>query len=141
MATEVILTNGAGNIAKISSRGQLATAPLDFSVPMSLCLTTACVAANFFGPLPNKRLVITDMFIGVNRNSPAQGQAIEIFEASSSTSIVSTKLIFKIDLGRQARAIQNGLNYLMSEGIWLNAKIASTMGVTSITISGYFIDA
>ena len=67
--------------AKVTTRGQLITAPLDFSDPITICITCACTASNFFAPQTGKRLVITDIFIHTDRLAPVAGSLIEIYES------------------------------------------------------------
>ena len=86
-------------------------------------------------------LVVTDIFVHADRTAPVGGSLIEIYEASSATSTTSTKTIFKVDLPRSGGAIHTGLNFLISEGVWLNTKSDLSSGNNSITIAGYFIDA
>ena len=126
--------------AKVTTRGQLVTSPLDFSCPIALCITGACVANNFFGPQAGKQLVVTDIFVHTDRTSPVGGSLIEIYESCSATSLTADKTIFKVDLGRQAGAIHTGLNFLITSGVWLNAKSDLTSGTNSITVAGYFVD-
>ncbi len=141
MAEVLINDPSTGNQAKVTTRGQLVTAPLDFSCPVALCITCACVASNFFGPQSGQQLVVTDIFVHADRTAPVAGSLIEIYEAASATSITSTKTIFKVDLPRSGGGIHTGLNFLITQGVWLNAKSDLSSGINSITIAGYFIDA
>lgn len=138
---KIVDGNGANNKAQVTNRGQLVVAPLDFSDPIENDLVCACVGTNFFAPKANKQVVITDIFIHTDRNTPVAGIIIEVYESDSATSLTVDKCIFKIDLGRQLGVGHSGINFLINEGKWLNAKISVSTGTTSVTVAGYFIGA
>ena len=133
--------NGTSNEAVVTSRGQLVVSPLDFSDPIENDLTCACTGTNFFAPKPKQQLVVTDIFTHTDRNTPVAGIIVEIYESCSATSLTIDKTIFKVDLGRQVGVGHSGLNFLINEGKWLNAKISVSTGTTSVTVAGYFIEA
>ena len=137
----VLSGDGTGNEATVSSRGQLIVAPLDFSDPVAHDIGCACVGVNFFTALPSHQFVVTDIFVHTDRAVPAAGIVAEIYESCSATSLTTVKCMFKIDLPRQSGVGHSGLNFLVTEGRWLNAKISVSSGVTSITIEGYYIQA
>ena len=140
MAEVLINDPSTGSQAKVTSRGQLVTAPLEFSDPVQNDLTVACTAVNFFAPSSGQRLVVTAIYIGADRNVSANcGAAVEIYEATSATSTVVTKTIFKTGIIRNGNLPLLGLNFLATQGVWLNAKTDDAN--INITIAGYFIDA
>ena len=133
--------NGSDVEAKVTSRGQLVTAPLDFSDPIENDIISSSDGVNFFSPRAKKQLVITDIFIHTDRNTPNNGIIVEIYESCSATSLVVDKPIFKVDLAKQSGVGHTSLNFLINEGKWLNSKIEVSTGTTSVTIAGYFIEA
>ena len=140
MADILITDPSTGSQVKVTSRGQLVTAPLDFSCPVQADLTAACTAVNFFAPSSGQRLVVTAIFIGADRNvSQNCGALVEIYEATSATSLIVSKGIFKTGILRNGTLPLLGLNFLATQGVWLNAKTDDAN--INITIAGYFIDA
>lgn len=131
--------SGSGAEAKVTSRGQLITAPLEFSDPLTIDLTTTGIAYNFFKPKSGRRFVITEIFVHTNRTSPTGGTLIEIFEASEVDSITIDRSLFKVDLARQVGVGHGSLNWIISEGVWLNAKTDTSTGISSVTVAGYYI--
>ena len=136
MADILINDPSTGSQAKVTGRGQLVTAPLEFSNPISNCLTCACTAVNFFAATSGKILVVTEIVV----SSGAGGtQTIEIYEATSSTETTVAKQIFSLDLAARTVVPLTGLNWALTQGVWLNAKSSGTTSM--VTIAGYFIDA
>lgn len=140
MADVLINDPSTGSQAKVTSRGQLVTAPLEFSDPVQNDLTVTCTAVNFFTPQSGQRLVITAIFVGADRNvSQSCGAIVEIYEATSATSTIVAKTIFKTGIIKNGTLPLLGLNFLATQGVWLNAKTDDAN--INITIAGYFIDA
>jgi len=129
---------GGGTFAKVTSRGQLVTSPLEFSDPIFQSLNSDDTAENFFKPIPGKRLVITDLIVQTDRNVVTTGVIVDIFETDSVSSNTVDKQLFQFDMTRQGLVTLNSLNLIITEGVWINAK-ASDSNVL-ITISGYFVD-
>ena len=138
---DILLSDpSTGSQAKVTNRGQLVTAPLDFSDPIQADLTVTCTAVNFFGPQSNQRLVITSILIGADRNvSQSCGAIVEIYEATSATATTVTKGIIKTGIVKNGTLPLLPLNFLATQGVWINAKTDDAN--INITIAGYFIDA
>ena len=140
MADILISDPSTGNQVKVTSRGQLVTAPLDFSDPVQNDLTVTCTAVNFFAPSSGQRLVITSILIGADRAvSQACGAIVEIYEATSATSTIVAKGIIKTGIVKNGTLPLLPLNFLATQGVWINAKTDDAN--INITIAGYFIDA
>lgn len=127
----------SGNNAKVTSRGELVTGPLEFSTAVFKSLTVDDAPVNFFKPRAGERLVITALIIQTDRNVVTTGVTVDIYEASADDSgTIDTQLI-QFDMGRQDTIIITGINSIITEGKFINAK-ASDSNVL-ITISGYFV--
>ena len=136
MAEVLINDPSTGSQAKVTSRGQLVTSPLDFSCPSSNCITCSCTAVNFAVATSGKVLVVTDIIVSSGGGAT---QTIEIYEATSATSTTVAKQIFSLDLAARTVVPLTGLNWSLTQGVWLNAKSSGTTSM--VTIAGYFIDA
>lgn len=134
MASNVIIEDSSSQItAKVSTRGQLITGPLDFSTPISFNLGNANTAFNFATPVTKKIFIITDIIVS---SGSGASQVIEIFEADSEISTTVDKQIFELDLSPRTVVNLTGLNWVLGEGMWLNAKSSGTSAM--VTIAGYF---
>ena len=136
MADILLSDPSTGSQAKVTTRGQLITSPLDFSCPTSNCLTVGCTAVNFFAATSGKILVVTDIIVSSGGGGT---QTIDIYEATSATETTVAKQIFTLDLAARTVVPLTGLNWSLTQGVWLNAK--STGTTSMVTIAGYFIDA
>lgn len=137
MSKEITIKDSTtGDLAKVTARGQLVTSPLEFSTPCSQNITCSNTAFNFAAPQSGKIFVITDVIVS---SGSGASQTIEIFEADSTTSITVVTQIFELVLSAKTVVPLGGLNWLLTEGKWLNAKSDGTTAM--VTIAGYFASA
>ena len=134
-----VIDKGTNRFAIVTNRGQLVTSALDFSESVFHSLIVDNTADTWFKPQAGKRLVVTDVIVQTDRNTAVAGTVIDIYEASSENSGTIDKSIFQFDLERQAQITLIGLNLIITEGKFLNAK--ATDSNVLITICGYFVDA
>ncbi len=132
-----ILNKSTNRSAIITDRGQLVVSPLEFSDPVFKSLTNDGVSKNWFKPLAGKRLVITDVIIQTDRSVTTQA-LIDIYETDNEDSETIVKELFQFDLPKQESLVLIGLNIIITEGAFINAK-ADDSNVL-ITIGGYFVD-
>jgi hypothetical protein len=124
--------------AGVTSRGQLVVSPLEYNEPYFQSMVTINTAFNFIGPVTGKRFVIDGLFISSDKNvSATNGAVINIYEADAPDSIVSTKDIFTLDIGKLETSSLTALNVITSEGIWVNAKTDDA--TTNVTLLGYYV--
>ncbi len=139
MSLKTIITDkGTSKCVKVTDRGQLVTAPLEFSEPVFHSLTANDVSVNWFKPLAGKRLVITEVIVQVDRNATTQA-LIDIYETNEEGSETIVKSLFQFDIPKQESIVLTGLNIITTEGAFINSK-ADDSNVL-ITIGGYFIEA
>ena len=124
--------------AIITSRGQLVTAPLEFSTLSFQNLSADNVAENFFKPLAGRRFVITDVIADADRSVGANGATVDIFEASAIDSATIDKQLFQFDMPKQTDKVLIGLNIITTEGVFINGKTDDNNVLVSI--GGYFVD-
>lgn len=130
---------GSENRGGVTSRGQLVTAPLEFSTFYNAATAANNVAVNVVPPKAGKAFVITDLVISGDRSIAAAGAITDIFEADSDTSAVVSKEIYQDEIAKQTRATLTGLNILVSVGKWINVK--SDDVIVRANIGGYYVDA
>ena len=109
--------------ARVTEFGQLVVAPLDYSEPVAITLDTVGTAFNFITPAAGQKVVITDIIVsadkGVSNTTPAN---IEIYEADEASLTTASKAIVSPQLTGASNVSYIGLNMLVGEGKWVNAK-------------------
>ena len=119
----VLKDNNSGLTAKVTKFGQLVVAPLQFSTPKSDNLNVIDTAFNFIEPEQDHSIVITDIIISadnsVSNTAPAE---IEIYEAAAFDTTTIDVGIVSPRLTRADNLALNGLNLIVPEGKFVNAK-------------------
>lgn len=123
MATpSVIKDNDSGKTARVSRFGQLIVAPLEYSTPVADEVDAPGTAFNFIGPEQDQSIVITDIILSADRNVGVNGADVVIYEASNTTTITEDQIILDVDMVKQTTLAVNGLNLIVPEGKFVNAK-------------------
>lgn len=122
-ASVTIKDSKDGNQARVTRFGQLVVAPLSYSEPIDIELNVVNQAFNFITPESGKSIVITDIIVSTDRLvSPTDPAEIEIYEADEVDSLDILKGIISPRLIRGSDLPLTGLNLLVPEGRWVNAK-------------------
>jgi len=135
-----IADNNSGFQAKVTKFGQLVVSPLQYSTPVSDELDVIDTAFNFIQPQQDHSIVITDIFVdadkSVSNTTPAD---VEIYEAASADTTTIDTGILSPRLLRGANRTATGLNLLVPEGKFVNAK--TNDDVVLVTIMFYRVPA
>jgi len=137
--TTIIKDPLTSDAARVDSRGQLVTAPLEFSDPIFNNLAIDNTVYNYTVPVAGKRFVITGLVANATRSVGVNGTVVELYEASAVDSATVDKEIFTFDMARSTSLTVNPLNLIVSEGVWLNARCDDAE--VFLTILGYCVDA
>ena len=140
MANPIHILDGTGTKqkVKVTAIGQLATAPFAYDEVKVQTLDADNVAENFFTPRVGFQVVITGVIIGGDRLVSANdGALVEIFAADSPTSDTALGPIITLSVTKNSTIPILGLNFLVAEGVYINAK-ADDSNVL-ISIMGYYI--
>jgi hypothetical protein len=124
MATPVnIKDNDSGFVAKVTKFSQLVVAPLSYSEPISDNLNVINSAFNFIEPQQDRSIVITDIIASADNSvSNVVPAEVEIYEATDIDTITVDKTISSPRILRGSNFILNGLNLIVPEGKFVNAK-------------------
>jgi len=140
MATPVVLKdNDSGITAKVTRFGQLVVAPLQYSTPVADEVDVANTAFNFIGPEQDQSIVITDIVLSADRLVGVNGADIVVYEADSPTTLTEDQIVLDVDMIKQTTLTLNGLNLIVPEGKFVNAKSDDTN--IKITIMFYRVPA
>jgi hypothetical protein len=118
----VIQDAGSGNRATVTRFGQLVVAPVDYSVPVAQTLDLVNTAYNFVEPSQGQNIVITDIILTANKNVGVNDATVTLYEASDVNVTVSDKDILNLEMIKQSNIVMTGLNMIVSEGKFVNAK-------------------
>lgn len=128
------------NTAKVTKFGQLITAPLDYSTPVEVDLDVINTAFNFIVPTAGHSIVITDIIASGNKDiSPTDPANVEIYQADAVDELTANPTILKPKLGRGENLPLIGMNVLVPEGKWVNAKTDDN--IVALTIMFYRVPA
>ncbi len=140
MATPVRIKGGLTNTeAKVTSSGQLVTAPLDYDETKYLELAVDDTAYNFYKPKSGKQFVITGIRAKADRGVSTTVDAdVIVYEASASDTTTVDKVLYQDEMVRGESFTLLPTNILVNEGKYINAK--TTDDDIHMTIFGYYID-
>ncbi len=123
MSTPInIQDNETGNRATVTRFGQLVVAPVDYSAPVAQTLDLVNTAYNFVEPKAKQNIVITDIILTANKNVGASDATVVVYEADAPDTTTSTKDILNLEMIKQSNLPLTGLNLLITEGAFVNAK-------------------
>ena len=135
-----IQDSNSGLTAKVTRFGQLVVAPLQYSTPVTDELDVVDTAFNFIRPEQDHSIVITDIFVdadkSVSNTTPAD---VEIYEATTADTTTIDTGILSPRLLRGANRTATGLNLIIPEGKFVNAK--TNDDVMTVTIMFYRVPA
>ncbi len=127
--------------AKISENGEVIIRAFDYSTPVNNAIANDTTAINYFRPKVGQQLILTGLFASANRSIGANGDVVDVYEASSSDSTTQDTLLFSFDIARQQTVSPNVGQIKITEGKYLNADRDETAGSISLTISGFYVPA
>ena len=140
MSIEVRLKDGkgTGNLAKVTSRGQLVVGASDFSTAYSVEVNATGTAFNFIEPIGGKIFVITGILLYANKDVGVNDATVEIYEATAIDSTVVVNSVLTTEMVKQTNRDLLGLTLKVSEGFWLNIKTDDA--TIFATVLGYYTD-
>ena len=137
MVAPVNVSDSLNNVsARVTKYGQLVVSPLSYGEPIEIDLAVINTAYNFIEPKAAHSIVITDIIVfadkGVSQTDPAE---IDIYQADAPDTLTISKAILKPKLLRGGAFSAVGLNMIVPEGKWINAK--TNDNIISVTIVYY----
>jgi hypothetical protein len=111
------------NRARVTEYGQLIVAPLGYSTPVEQEMSVINTAYNFLTPAVGQKIVITDIIVaadkGVSATTPAN---VVIYQADAPDTLTESSVILRPQPAKGDNIPITGLNLLVPEGMWVNAK-------------------
>ena len=127
---------GAQNEAGVSEHGEVLVRPFQHSDPTIKVLTDTTVT-NFITPVTGETTILTGMYASADRSVNANGDLLEIYEASTDSSGTQDKLLFSVDLARQGDAGPNFPTTVITAGKFVNADRTNATGNITVTLWSY----
>ena len=124
-----------GLAARVTEFGQLVVSPIAYSIPVADTLAVINTAYNFIEPVMGHQIVITDIILTSDKTVGATGAAVEIYTAASPVTTSVTTGVLDIEMLKNTSRDLIGLNFLVEEGLWVNAKSSDINIQTTI---GYY---
>ena len=140
MSTPIKIVDGRGskNFAKVTTIGQLITAPFAYDEVSHVELDVINTAYNFFTPKTSEQFVITSFYAKADKGVSSVTEAdFIIYESLSASSTTVDKVLFQTAMLQYDQVTMTGINILVNEGRWINAK--TTDDDVHVTIMGYYI--
>jgi len=126
--------------ALVTKFNQLVVAPLDYSTPVEIQLDVINTAFNFIEPRPGQSVVITDIIVSADKSvSPSTPANIQIYGADAIDSLTVSIGAISPQLVSAANVSFIGLNLLVPEGKFVNAKTDDTN--INLTVMFYRVPA
>lgn len=122
--------------AKVTSLGQVVTAPFDYDESSTVELAVAGTIYNFFAGRPGFNFIITTILIYANRNVGVNDATVQIYESVSAASGTSLKEILTTEVLKQSARDLLPLNLKVTEGNFINAETDDDD--VFVTIMGYY---
>lgn len=133
-----IVGGGRGNVANVTSAGELAIAPLDYDETKFVELAVDDTAYNFYAPKPNMQFIITGIRAKADRQVDNVTDAtVIVYEAESVDTTTVSKTLHQEAMIRGESFTLLPLHIKVNPGKWINAK--TTDDDIHMTIMGYYI--
>lgn len=128
---------GRFGAAEVTSNGEVLVRDYKHSEPFIVQLTDA-TATNIITPRSNEQFTLTGFYTSADRSINANGDVLDIYEATTAISGAQDKLIFSLDMARQQSSGFATPNTPITESKFLNCDRTSATGIITVTIFGYF---
>lgn len=134
---KVVLADGVAKVgARVTSNGQLVVAPYAYDEVQYTKLDAAAQGYTFFPPKAGQQFVLTGVVLTADKN--VVGDCIvDIYEAVAEDSATIDKSIFQFEILKNSDRQLVGLNILINEGVFLNAKTDDDD--VFATLMGYYV--
>jgi hypothetical protein len=138
---DVNIIDGGGNGVKVrvTSIGQLVTAPASYDETAFRELAVDDTAYNFYGARAGQQFVVTGVLFRADKQVSSTVDAIVvIYEATTDSTITVSKVLIQFAVVQGDIISATPLNILVTEGRYVNAK--TTDDDIHMTIMGYYVD-
>ena len=111
-----------GLAARVTEFGQLVVSPIAYSTPVTGTLSVINTAVNFVEPKGNHSIIITDVILSSDKNVGVDGAAVLVYCATAIDETTVADGILEVNMLKNTARDLIGLNLIVGEGKWVNAK-------------------
>lgn len=128
-----------GAVAEVTSRGQLITAPIAYSVAYVASAIADDTAYNLVEPKANQHFVVTDAIVtGTKSIDPNTDATVIIYEAGTEEETTVLSTLIELSVPRSSIIPLTGLNVITIHAAkYINIK--TTDATVKCTLMGYYI--
>ena len=112
----------SGMTARVTEFGQLVTSSVAYSTPVTGTLAVDDTAVNFVEPKGKHQIVVTDIILSSDKNVGVDGAAVVVYCADAIDSTTVAVGILEVNMLKNTARDLIGLNLIVGEGKWVNAK-------------------
>ncbi len=126
--------------AKISSNGELITAPIKYSEAFYISLNLSNTSFELVPSISDLNFIITGILISTSKSfgTSTNAETITIYEANTADINTNMKTIFQLDMTNNDRLVATSMNLFSSKSRSIVA--IATDNTVDITFAGYYID-
>lgn len=122
ISTAIIDGRGTSNRARVTPYGQVVTGPVAYNRISTQTLDVNNQVYNFVAPLLGHNIVIDGILLYANKGVGTNDASVVLYEsAEGPASAVHTTVILETEMVKKTSRDLIGLNYLCSQGVWINA--------------------
>jgi len=125
--------------ARVNKVGELGVSRIGFDLTSFQEMNATGDPFTLYDPRSNQQFVITAIRIKAGRDvSNTVSANVTIFEATQSGAAAVDRVLFQELVGRSEDATLTGINILVNEGKFINAK--TTDATVSVNVLGFYVD-
>lgn len=139
IGVQVVDGSGKGRAARVTSIGQLVTAPFAYNDTVFKELAAADAAYNFYKPKVGKQFVISGILFRADKQvSSTVDATVVVYEATTDATTTVSKVLIQFAVVQGDIINATSLNLLVAEGKYVNAKTDDDD--IHMTILGSYVD-
>lgn len=129
-----------GIAAGISPRGELYTAPIEYSIAYYVSIDAADTPFEIVQGKSGKRFVMTSMLLSSSKTfgTATAAETLHLYEAYTADLDIVVNTVTQIDLLKNDRLVATALNLATSDAISIVASATDTN--VNVTIAGYYVN-
>lgn len=137
MINTVITDSKTKKSAKVTSNGELITAPFNFDMGIRKVLNATGTAFNHVVPKSGEKFIITGLIINADKNVTSSA-VTEFYEADSPTNTTASEGLVTIDVPKNETVVITGINMETNQGVYLNSKTDDA--TVNFMVLGHFVN-
>ena len=118
--------------ARVSEFGALAVAPIQYSTVFSVKMDAINTAYTLIEPKGKHSIIITDIILTGSKNVGVNNSLVEIYSNGVDNTLDAAAGVFTSEVPKSSSLVLNGLNFIISPGRFILAKMDDADVFTAI---------